>query len=124
MWRALFIAFLLVHGLIHLGIWMMPKPADPQKSPFDPWRSWVAGDRRVLAQVLAAVAAVLFLGAGAGLIGHADWWRTLTVAASAISLLLMALYFHPWLSLGVGINAGLIAAIVWLDWPSRALVGA
>ena len=46
------------------------------------------------------------------------------MAASAISLMLMALYFHPWLSLGVAINAGLIATIVWLDWPSRALVGA
>lgn len=124
MWRVLFIAFLLVHGLIHLGIWMMPKPADPQQAPFDPWHSWVAGDRRTLAQALAAVAAILFVTAGAGLFGRADWWRPLTVAASGFSLLLMALYFHPWLSLGVGINAGLIAAISWLEWPSRALVGA
>jgi hypothetical protein len=84
----------------------------------------MAGDRKALAQALAVLAAALFLMAGAGLIGHLDWWRPLTVAGAAASLLLMAVYFHPWLSLGVGIKTALIAAIVWLDWPSRALVGA
>ena len=28
MWRLLFIAFLIAHGLVHLAIWLMPKPAD------------------------------------------------------------------------------------------------
>jgi hypothetical protein len=34
MWRFLFIGFLIAHGLVHLAIWLMPKPAD-QKAPFD-----------------------------------------------------------------------------------------
>jgi len=123
-WRAVFVAFLIVHGLIHMGIWLIPKPTDPQKAPFDPWHSWLAGDQRAIAQAIAVTAALLFLAAGVGLIAHAGWWRPATVAAASVSLVLMALYFHPWLILGIGLNAGLIAAILWLDWPSKALVGA
>lgn len=47
MWRSLFIAFLVAHGLVHLAIWLMPKPAD-DKAPFDPDHSWLVGDQKRL----------------------------------------------------------------------------
>ncbi len=28
MWRFLFVSFLIAHGLVHLAIWLVPKPAD------------------------------------------------------------------------------------------------
>ena len=34
MWRLLFIGFLIAHGLVHLAIWLSPKPKD-QTVPFE-----------------------------------------------------------------------------------------
>jgi hypothetical protein len=48
MWRLLFIGFLIAHGLVHLAIWLMPKPPD-QKAPFDPGHSWLLGDQKTVA---------------------------------------------------------------------------
>jgi hypothetical protein len=39
------------------------------------------------------------------------------------SLGLMILYFNPWFVFIMVVNAGLIAGIVWLDWPSVSMVG-
>jgi hypothetical protein len=39
MGRSLFIGFLIAHGLVHLAIWLVPKPSD-QKAPFDPDHPW------------------------------------------------------------------------------------
>jgi hypothetical protein len=36
----------------------------------------------------------------------------------------MIFYFHPWFLFIQAVNAGLIVAIVWLDWPSKTMVGA
>jgi hypothetical protein len=58
MWlRVLLIAFLMADGLVHVAIWA-PK-YDPEKAPFDASHSWLVGDQRTLAQVLAFVAAAL-----------------------------------------------------------------
>jgi hypothetical protein len=38
--------------------------------------------------------------------------------------MLMVVYFHPWF-IGIQvINAGLFASILWLHWPTEAMVGA
>jgi hypothetical protein len=123
MGRLLFIGFLIAHGLIHAAIWASPKPPAGD-APFDVSHSWALGDRRTLAMLLALVAGAAFVVAGGALLGHLAWWRPLTVGASGLSLLLMAAFFNPWLLMGVGLDAGLIAGVVWFDWPSRALLGA
>lgn len=57
MWRFLFIAFLIAHGLIHLLIWVVPpKPKDPAAPPFDPSHSWLLGDPKAPARAAAFVA--------------------------------------------------------------------
>ncbi len=66
MWRVLFIAFLLAHAGIHAGIWATSAPKDP-KAPFDAGHSWLFGDQRALALVVALVAAGFLLVAGIGL---------------------------------------------------------
>jgi hypothetical protein len=123
MWRFLFIGFLIAHGLVHLAIWLMPKSAD-QKAPFDPNHSWVLGDQRVIAVILAVTAAGLLVAGGLGLWAHAGWWRTVAAIGLAASLGLMIVYFNPWYLFIETVNAGLIVGIVWLTWPSRAMVGA
>jgi len=123
MWRLLFIAFLIAHGLVHLAIWLMPRPAE-EKAPFDPDHSWLLGNQKTVAVVLAVMAAVLLLAGGLGLWAHAGLWRGVAAIGLAISLGLMVVYFNPWYLFIGAINAALIVGIVWLAWPTKTMVGA
>lgn len=123
MWRFLFVGFLIAHGLVHLTIWLMPKPSE-EKAPFDPNASWLLGDQKAVAVVLAVIAAALLVAGGLGLWAHAGWWRGVAAMGLAVSFGLMVLYFNPWYLFIEGINAALIVGIVWLAWPSPAMVGA
>lgn len=126
MWRFLFIAFLIAHGLIHLVMWVVPpKPKEGAAAqPFDPSHSWLLGDRRAPAKVGALTAAAVLALAGLGLWAGADWWRALAVAGLATSLGLMVLYFDRWFLLIQAVNTALIVGLLWLSWPSQAMVGA
>jgi hypothetical protein len=123
MWRFLFIGFLIAHGLVHLTIWLMPKPADG-KTSFDVNHSWLLGNQKTAAAVLAIAAAMLLVGGGLGLWVHADWWRAVAVVGLAVSFGLMVLYFNPWYLFIESVNAGLIVGIAWLTWPTHSMVGA
>jgi hypothetical protein len=122
MWRFLFIGFLIAHGLVHLVMWVMPKPSN-EKAPVDPNHSWLLGDQRTLAVVLAVAAAALLVAAGLGLWMHAEWWRTIAAIGLAASLGLMIVYFDPWYVFIQAVNACLIVGLVWLTWPTRTMVG-
>jgi hypothetical protein len=123
MWRFLFIGSLIAHGLVHLAIWLMPKPSE-EKAPFDPNQSWLLGERKSVAVVLAVIAAALLVAGGLGLWVHAGWWRGGAALGLAASFGLMLLYFNPWYLFIEGVDAALIVGIVWLTWPSPAMVGA
>lgn len=123
MWRWLFIGFLLAHGFVHIAVWAMPQNPK-QAAPFDARHSWMLGDAREVALSLAVAIGALYAVAAIGLLAHSDWWRPITVAASVASVLLMTLYFNPWLVVGWGLSAGLIVAILWLAWPSKGVLGA
>jgi hypothetical protein len=121
MWRFLFISFLIAHGLVHLAIWLTP---EREGAPFDVNRSWLLGEVKPLAMLVAIVAAVLLVGAGVGLWAHAEWWRGVAVAGLAASFGLIVLTFNPWYAFIEAVNAGLVASLVWWAWPSKAMVGA
>lgn len=123
MWRFLFIGFLIAHALVHLAIWLMPKPSG-EKGPFDPDHSWLLGDQKTVAVLLAVTAAVLLMAGGLGLWAHAGWWRSVAAIGLAASFGLMVVYFNPWYLFIEGVNAALIVGIVWLTWPSKTMVGA
>jgi len=38
-------------------------------------------------------------------------------------VLLLVLFWHPWLILGVLIDIGILIALLWVDWPSEELLG-
>lgn len=107
--RALFFAFVLGHAAVHAVMWSLPFTPASEEMPFDPAHSWVLGEQRVAAAVLAALVTLAYVIAGAGWLAHASWWPATMVAASALSLLLMGLFFAPWWLVGIVLSGGLAA---------------
>jgi uncharacterized membrane protein YphA (DoxX/SURF4 family) len=66
--RVLLGLFFIAHGLVHVAIWA-PK-YDPEKVPFDASHSWLLGDRRLLARVLAFAAAAILVVVGIALLAQ------------------------------------------------------
>ena len=107
MLRVLLGLFGVVHGLVTFGIWAAPAI---ETAPFNPNHSWLLGDTRTLAIALAVLAAIAFVVTGDGFLAQQDWWALAAVAAGAVAVLLMALYFNPWLSAGILISAAILYA--------------
>ena len=122
MLRWLLIGFLIAHGLVHLAIWA-PK-YDREKVAFDASHSWLIGDQRRLAQVLAFAAAALLALAGIALWAHGGWWRPTAVLGLSVSTVLLLLYFNPWYLFILPVNIALIVGIGFMDWPAKTTVGA
>ncbi len=127
--RILFALFLLAHGWIHMSLAQVPLPQPGGlHTPFFPawWRagvdpSWPVSRlglapeaTRTLGWVLWLAVVVLYALAGLALFfspSSAATWQGLTVAASGLSLVLLALYWHPWLPVGILIDIALLALI-------------
>lgn len=122
MLRVLLIAFLIAHGLVHVAMWA--PTYDPEKSPFDASHSWLFGDRRALAQVLAFSAAAVLIVAGIALWAQTGWWRPTAVVGLSVSTALLLLYFNRWYLFILAVNIALIVGIGVMDWPSTSTVGA
>jgi hypothetical protein len=105
--RILLGAFIVAHGLLTVVIWLSPSNADV---PFRATRSWLLGEARPLAVVVALVAAAGFVLAGVGFIADQAWWAVIGVGAGAAALVLMTLFFNPWLLAGIAISAGILYA--------------
>jgi len=120
--RVLLGVFFIAHGLVHVAIWA-PK-YDPAKVPFDASRSWLLGDQRPLARVLAFAAAAILVVAGIALLAQGGWWRPTALVGLGVSTALLLVYFNRWYLFILALNIALIIGIVWLDWPARSTVGA
>jgi hypothetical protein len=123
--RWLFAAFLIAHSLVHIAVWTSQRVAVEQGTTPD--HSWLLGTQHAAVAAMTYVTVALFALAGGALVFQAEIWRELTVVAAAVSLLLVALFPEgiagAWVVAPVAIDVGLIAGIVWLDWPSKAMVG-
>jgi hypothetical protein len=108
--------FLVGHAAVHAVMWTLPFTDATREMPFDPGHSWVFGDSRVPAVVLAGLATVGFAVSGAGLILQAGWWPVAMVASAAVSLVLMIGWFTPWWLVGIALSAGL-AVFAWQSQP-------
>jgi hypothetical protein len=111
---------LIVHGFAHWYVtsgWQTGAPA----------RSWLlgaGGSTQGLATALWVVSLLACIVAGVVLMAHPAWWRPLSVAAAAVSLLTLALFWQPNLILGAAVDAGILVALLWARWPAAELVGA
>ncbi len=105
--RILLGGLVIAHGLVTAAIWVSPAR---QGGPFRATHSWILGDARPLAVVLALVAALGFMLAGTGILAHQTWWAVFGIGAGAVALGLMGLYFNPWLLAGIAISGGVMYA--------------
>ena len=118
---------LILHGLVHGILAMVPEPnaAEPVFATFFS-NSWLlsrlglsesAG--KPLAFVLAALATIGFVAAGLGLLDILvpfEWWRTLAAVSAVVSLLLLVIFWHPYVIVGVVIDVVILVVVLFTDW--------
>jgi hypothetical protein len=121
---AILAAFLIVHGLLHLAIWLPRFDKDAAKPPpFRPDHSGVltavhapeVATHRI-AIALASTTATSYVAAGGFVALSMSGAATLVVAAAVLGIALKALYFHPWLIVGVLLDV-LMLLVATTDWP-------
>jgi hypothetical protein len=134
--RIVFGIFLIAHGLMTMSLSTVPVP-EPSAlhTPYFPswWRNnvdstWPAsrlglpdGFVQTTGWILWMAALVLFAVAGAGLLvipGLSALWQIMAAVAAIMSLILLALYWHPWLIIGVLLNVGILVG-VFTGWFTR-----
>ena len=119
--------FLILHGLVHAILAMVPNPNEPEAG-FATFfsQSWLLSGLglsgsagRPIAIVLAAVATIGFIATGLALLGFLvpfDWWRTLAIASTVVSLLLLIIFWNIYLIVGVLIDVAILATLILTDW--------
>ena len=133
--KILIALFLIAHGLVHAGLAAAPDPNAAEEKPgaffTSPERSWLFSNLGLspavqwigIALVAAATLGFVFSGLGVfGVPGLSEIWRTLAVASAVVSLLLLILFWHLWLIVGVLIDIGILVALLWADWPLVDLI--
>ena len=136
--KSLFALFLIAHGLVHAGLAAAPNPNNTDSKPgtffTSPDRSWLLHRFDLnpsivqwIGIILVAIATLGFVLAGLGVFGVpglAEIWRAVTVVSAGGSLLLLVIFWHPWLIVGVLIDIGLLVALLWGNWPPVDQIGA
>jgi hypothetical protein len=131
MLKIVFGIFLIAHGLVHAGLAAAPIPNDPDSKPgafFTAFsRSWLLPQLGLSASVVQWVGIILvvlttlgFVLAGLGVFGVPGLtaiWRTVAVISACLSLLLLIIFWHLWLVVGVLIDIGILVALLWAKWP-------
>lgn len=130
-WRLILALVLVAHGIGHV-LFLAPCLG------FTQWgqsaHSWlltrIVGDvpTRAIGGLLWLVVIVGLMAAGVGLLGQQSWWRTLAVGSAGVSLLALILFAggigtQPLLSAAL-MDIAILVALLWVQWPSAALVGA
>lgn len=117
--RFLIAAFFVGHGLVHGIMFGLPFSAQASADlPYNPSHSWLIGDRQSLGFGIALVVTVAFAVAAAAYVGRASWWPGATMVAAALSLVLLALYFTRWWTVGILISVALAAAAWRVQQPA------
>jgi hypothetical protein len=141
--KLLISVLLILHGLIvagqSAGSFRSTFPNELQNPSFVSWwpinmgRSWLfswLGLERTLTVyrvggLLWLVGGIALVAAGLGIWGFvipADWWRGLAVSGAAISLFMLAVYFHPITIIGTASSIAVLVALIWAKWPPASLV--
>lgn len=124
-------ALLIAHGLVHTALAAAPNPADPEAQPLafftTPGRSWLFSRTNLnpaavkwIGLVLVGLATLGFILAGIGILtsgGLNSIWRASAVFSSTISLLLLILFWHRWLPVGILIDVITLVIILGSLFP-------
>jgi hypothetical protein len=119
--------FLILHGLVHGILAMVPNPNAPDAgfaSFFS--RSWLLNSLgfsesagKPIAIILAIIATLGFVATGLALLDLLvpfDWWSVLATVSAVISLLLLIIFWHPYLIIGILIDAVILVTVLFTDW--------
>lgn len=124
--------FLVAHGLVHAGF-VSPRPpatAGGPQWPFDLATSWLLGPiglgesaMRLIGIALLAVIVLGYVAAALATLGvtPSSLFVPGVVAASVASIAMLVVLFHPWLILGLAIDAVLLWATLANGWRPGAL---
>lgn len=121
---AILAAFLIVHGLLHVAIWLPHFDADTAKPPpFRPDHSGVLTAVHAHRQathwisiILALAAAWFYVSAGGFVALSMTGAATLAEAAAVLGIALKAVFFHPWLIIGLLLD-GCMLLVAVTGWP-------
>lgn len=126
--RLLLAGFLVAHAMIHIS-YLAPAPprtAGGPEWPFELARSWLVTGLQMDPQIVRALGIALVAGtttllvaAGLATVGWvipSAWWPGLVASGAGLSILTLGVFFHPWLILGVAIDAALLGAVLVAGW--------
>ena len=121
--------FLILHGLTHSILAMVPSPNTPNAGVatfFPGLGSWLLtglglseSASKPIAIVLSVIATIGFVAAGLALFGILvpfDWWRILAIASAVVSLLLVVIFWDPYLIVGLLIDAKVLVTLLFTKW--------
>jgi hypothetical protein len=141
--KLLISVLLILHGLIvagqSAGSFGSTIPNELQNPSFVSWwpinmgRSWLFSwlnmEKALLVYriggLLWLAGGVALVAAGLGVLGFIipiAWWRELAVGGAAISLFMLAVYFHPITIIGTASTLAVLIALLWAKWPPTNLV--
>jgi hypothetical protein len=97
-------------------------------------RSWFLAAFKLEGTLIDKVFGLLWLASGLCIIAAAlgilgfiipkDLWRTLAIVGASGSLVMLALYLHPFYIVGILLDIAILVALLWLKWPPELLIGA
>ncbi|MBN1122311.1 MAG: hypothetical protein JXJ17_14635 [Anaerolineae bacterium] len=113
--------FIILHGLVHPIMALVPQPIEDLKNEAPIiggfWtESWLLGKGpavKTTIYVMAALAALVLLVAGIGLIGSHPWAKPVLIAGAGLSLLLLLLFWNLYLVVGVLIDLIILGLTFW-----------
>ncbi len=129
--------FLIAHGLVYAILAVAPNPADPNAKPgvffTTVERSWLLSQLNLndstvkwVGIILVALSTLGFVLAGLGIFGVTGLstiWQTVAIISVCVSLLLLIIFWHPWLPVGVLIDIGILIALFLAHWPPETIIG-
>ncbi len=128
-------AFFAAHGLIHLSyLSPAPRTAGGPEWPFEMARSWLvtglgldADVVRPLGTVLVVATVALLAGAALATVGWGiptSAWAILATLGAVTSAATLLVFFHPWIVLGLLIDAAILWFAVVAGWtPATGSAG-
>lgn len=115
--------FLIAHGIVHPILAVVPGPDSETAQMGTLWnQSWLLGDgsaTKTLIYIGAAASCLLLVLSGLSLMDWLvpqDWWRTLTLAGAALSLLVLVVFWNNYFPVGVIIDLALLALLLFANW--------
>ena len=132
MLRTFFGLFLIAHAVAHAGLAAAPIPDDPDPKPgaffTEVSRSWLFQKLGLDGAVVKKIGIILviltvlgFIITGLGGLGISELnkiWSTAAGLSAGVSLILLILFWHPWLIAGVLIDLGLFLVLFLNKWPA------